>query len=73
MKSAELCVKNGENEVLAEARRLFAEDAESGKRHLQPGDTLPEWDAIPAHHQATYVKIAARGLGAVLPPELEAL
>jgi hypothetical protein len=62
-----------EKTVWKEARRLFNEDRQAGLRHLQPDDSIPEWNALPAHHQAVYVRYAARGLGYELPEELEAM
>ena len=61
-----------ENDVMAEARFLYTQDRDAGMRLLEPGETLPWWDDLPAHSQALYVRIAARGMGFPLPPELEA-
>jgi hypothetical protein len=57
--------------VMEEAKRLFKLDAELGRKYLQREDSIPCWADVPAHTQATYVRLAAKRLGFPLPAELE--
>jgi hypothetical protein len=56
---------------MEEAKRLFNADAEAARPYLDPGETIPSWDAIAPHQQATYIRFAAKGMGYPVPAELE--
>ena len=51
-----------ENEIIHEARLMFAQDSEAS-RPFNDGAALPRWEAIPMDIQQTYLSLAARGKG----------
>jgi hypothetical protein len=57
---------------MAEARRIFAADAEAARPYLDHGQTIPTWDGIAPHQQACYIRFAAKGMGFPIPAGLEA-
>ena len=50
-----------ENEIIAEARRLFENDVRLGRRFFEADDELPTWEGIHYSTRITYMQIVLRG------------
>ena len=48
-----------QQQIAAEARRIFEKDARTGEAFLDDGTLVPTWDALPKMTQETYCQIAA--------------